>query len=110
MLARFHVVANDDKWALLDALPDGLDESQAVVYRELETAPEPRLGGRWLVFEDQVWWGRPVAAVKEPEEATAEQAEPAEPTETEEATRWQRAIVTAADLEGTPTRWERVTA
>lgn len=74
-----------DKWALHETLPDGLDETQAVAYREREDVPAPRLGGRWLVFEEQVWWQNPGG-------------------------KFQRAIVTAADLEGTPTRWERVTA
>lgn len=39
----------------MDALPDGLDVTQAVVYRE----SVPVLGGRWLVWPDQVWWEKP---------------------------------------------------
>jgi hypothetical protein len=48
-------VANSE-WDSVDALPDGLDVAQAVVYRE---NGELVLGGRWLVWPDQVWWERP---------------------------------------------------
>lgn len=74
-----------DKWALFKALPDGLDETQAVFYEESETAPAPRLGGRWAVWPDQVWRQRPDG-------------------------RWQRDVATPADIEGTPSRWVQVTA
>lgn len=54
MLARFRAVANVE-WNSTSTLPDGLDPAQAVVYRE---SGEPVLGGRWLVWPDQVWWER----------------------------------------------------
>ena len=82
MLARFHVVANDDKWAAHHALPDGLDETQAVAYRETADAQRPLLGGRWLVWPDQVWWQRPEGV-------------------------WQRSLITQGRLDSDP-RWERV--
>lgn len=77
-------MANEDRWALVEALPDGLDETQAMAYQETADAPEPRLGGRWLVWPDQVWWHRPEGA-------------------------WQRSLVTQVELDGDP-RWERANA
>lgn len=72
-----------DKWALFEALPEGLDVAQAVIYEETADAPAPRLGGRWAVWPDgQVWWEKPEGG-------------------------WQRAIVTGKDLETTPQRWVR---
>jgi hypothetical protein len=73
-------VAND-KWALFEALPDGLDVADAVIYQETADAPAPRLGSRWAVFPDQVWRQRPDG-------------------------QWQRDVATPADIEGTPSRWE----
>lgn len=47
----------NSKWDAVEALPDGLDETQAVVYREVERTSPAMLGGRHLVFPDgQVWW------------------------------------------------------
>jgi hypothetical protein len=81
-MAGFHVMA--DKWASHEVLPDGLDETQAVPYQETAEALPPRLGGRWLVWPDQVWRQRP--------EGT-----------------WQRSLVTQAELDS-DSRWERVDA
>jgi hypothetical protein len=77
-------VANDDKWASHEALPGGLEEKQAVQYREAEGVNPPVLGGRWLVWPNEVWWHRPEGG-------------------------WQRSLVTQAELDGDP-RWERVDA
>lgn len=70
-----------NKWDAVEALPDGLDVAQAVVYREVDGVDLP-LGGRWLVWPDQVWWQRPDG-------------------------RWQPSVL-KAELDGP--RWERVEA
>lgn len=72
-----------DKWALLAALPDGLDETTAVRYRQTEQDGVIQLGGEHLLFDDgQVWWRKPDG-------------------------RWQRTPVTPADLDSST--FERVT-
>jgi hypothetical protein len=77
-------VANDDKWALQDALPDGLDETKAVRYRQVEQVDVVLLGGELYLFKDgQVWWRQPDG-------------------------RWQRSVFTPADLDSST--FERVTA
>jgi hypothetical protein len=76
-------VANDDKWALQDALPDGLDVAQAVSYREVERESPAMLGGQHHVFPDgQVWWQRTDG-------------------------KWKRGVYKAGDFDG-DARWVRV--
>ncbi len=61
------------KWTLLPGLPDELDETQAVVYRQTVQDGVPQLGGRHLVWPDgQVWqqradgrWQRSTMAVED---------------------------------------------
>lgn len=74
----------DDKWASVDKLPDGLDETKAVRYRQTQQDDTVQLGGEHYLFEDgQVWWRKPDG-------------------------RWQRGVATKGDLDS-PT-FERVTA
>jgi hypothetical protein len=76
-------VAND-KWDAVKALPDGLDVTQAVAYREIERESPVMLGGEHYVFPDgQVWWKRADG-------------------------NWKRAVYKAADFPDP--RWERVEA
>ncbi|ANZ35279.1 hypothetical protein BBK82_03490 [Lentzea guizhouensis] len=70
-----------NKWELVDALPGELDETKAVVWRQVEQENVLQLGGRHLVFGDEVWQQR-------------------------DDGRWQRSAMTLADL--VPPGWERV--
>ena len=73
-----------DKWASFEALPEGLDPAQAVVYRQVEQDGVIQLGGEHYLFENgQVWQRKPDG-------------------------RWQRAVATPADLNSST--FERVTA
>ncbi len=63
----------EKNWTVVDALPAGLDETTAVVYRQVERENTPQLGGRHLVFANgQVWqqradgrWQRSTMAVED---------------------------------------------
>lgn len=73
-----------DKWAFHQALPDDLDITQALIYREIEREAPAMLGGRHLVFPDgQAWWEKPDG-------------------------QWQRGIMKPSDFD--ETRWVRVDA
>lgn len=49
-------MANDDKWAWHDTLPEGLDQAKAKAYRQVEQENVAELGGQLWVFQDgQVW-------------------------------------------------------
>lgn len=83
MLAGSRAVG-DDKWAWHDTLPDGLDETTAVVYRQVEQENTAKLGGQLYLFADGQVWQRA------------------------EDGRWKRGIFTPGDLDSS--MFERVTA
>jgi len=77
---KIRVVTN--KWQWSDTLPEGLDVTQAVAYREVERDSPAMLGGQQYVFPDgQVWWqgldGRWKASVHKP-------------VDLEKSSRWER--------------------
>ncbi len=72
-----------DKWASFEALPDGLNPAQAVVYRQVQQDNVIQIGGEHHLLEDgQIWWHKPDG-------------------------RWQRSPATVADLNSST--FERVT-